>query len=212
MKPVNKTLINLASEPFRNRRLFWLLLAVLLSASSWVLLNTKITQDGLQRDVSLLEPKVKKLEAQAKGGEAVDFTGSTLSIGQNQALIVAQDLIARKGFSWSQLLNDLERFIPASVRVTRIAVDQVGRAKDATGKSIQLSFDVVGKGATEVTGMIKSLNESGRFSVFPKTQKKVEGTEEVEFQLDVVYQPPQVSSSHAAAVPTQVVAQGGNKQ
>ncbi len=207
-----KLLINLASEPFRNRRLFWLLLALVMGVSSWVGLSTLGAKAGLEQEILVLEPKVKKLEAQAKLGETVDFTGSTLTIGQNQALIVAQDLIARKGFSWSQLLNDLERFIPTTIRVTRIAVDQIGQSKDASGNTVSLSFDVVGKGATEVTAMIKSLNESGRFSVFPKSQKQIEGTEEYEFQLEVQYQPPQATGSHSVSSLTQVAAQGGAKQ
>ena len=204
-----KPLINLASEPFRNRRLFWLLIALVVGVASWVGWITLSAKAGLEQDLAVLEPKVKKLEAQATKGGDVDFTGSTLTIGQNQALIVAQDLIARKGFSWSQLLNDLERFVPGTVRVSRIAVDQVGKRKDASGKSVLLSFDVVGKGATEVTAMIKSLNESGRFSVFPKSQKQVEGTDEVQFQLEVEYQPPQVAGAHAASLGTQVAAQAG---
>lgn len=204
-----KPLINFASEPFRNRRLFWLAIALVICVSSWVGFITLSAKAGLENEIADLEPKVKKLEAQANSSGAVDFTGSTLTIGQNQALIVAQDLIARKGFSWSQLLNDLERFIPTSVRVTRIAVDQIGRTKDATGKSVSLSFDVVGRGASEVTAMIKSLNESGRFSVFPKSQKAVEGTEEVEFQLEVEYLPPHMAGSSSASMATQIAVQGG---
>lgn len=207
-----KLLINLASEPFRNRRLFWLLLALVVGVSSWIGLSTLGAKAGLEQELTVLEPKVKRLEAQAKSSEAVDFTGSTLTIGQNQALIVAQDLIVRKGFSWSQFLNDLERFIPATIRVTRIAVDQVGQTKDASSKTVALSFDVIGKGATEVTAMIRSLNESGRFSVFPKTQKQIEGTEEYEFQLEVQYQPPQAAGSRAVSFATQVAAQGGTRQ
>lgn len=208
-----KLLINLASEPFRNRRLFWLLIAMVIGVSSWVGLTTLDAKLQLENEVRVLEPRVKKLETESQRNTTVDFSGSTLTIGQNQALIVAQDLIARKGFSWSQLLNDLERFVPASIRVTRIAVDQVGKSKekDATSKTVSLSFDVIGKGATEVTAMIQSLNTSGRFSVFPKSQKQIEGTDEYEFQLEVQYQPPQVAGSHSGASPTQVAAQGGKQ-
>ncbi len=204
-----KPLINLASEPFRNRRLFWLVIALVVGTASWVGWITLSTRTDLEKEIAALEPKVKKLEAQASGGEALDFTGSTLTIGQNQALIVAQDLITRKGFSWSQLLNDLERFVPSTVRVTHIAVDQVGRTKDATGKSISLSFDVVGKSAMDVTAMIKSLNESGRFSVFPRSQKPVEGTDEAEFELQVEYLPPNVAGASSVPMSTQVAVQGG---
>lgn len=172
-------------------------------------LNTLESKAYLEHQIADLEPKVKKLEEQAKNSPQVDFVNSTLTIGQNQALIVAQDLIARKGFSWSQLLNDLERYIPPTIRVTRIGVEQVGKAKGAEGKTVSLSFDVIGKGATEVTAMMQSLNTSGKFSVVPITQKQVEGTEEYEFQLGVEYRPPQSAGAGSAALPTQVATQGG---
>jgi Tfp pilus assembly protein PilN len=207
-----KLQINFASEPFRNRRLFWLLIAGLIAIASFVGLDALRSQATLEQQIATLEPKVLRMEAQAKNGQPVDFTDSTLTIAQNQALIVAQDLITRKGFSWSQLLNDLERFIPAGVRVTRIAVDRVGQNKEAEGKSISLSFDVVGKSPTDVTQMISDLNRSARFLVFPKAQKMVEGTEQVEFQLEVEYRPPQVVNSQAAGLKTQVATTTGGAQ
>jgi Tfp pilus assembly protein PilN len=208
-----KLQINFASEPFRNRRLFWLLLGSVIAVASFVGLNTLDARLELERQVTLLEPKVLTLEAAAKNGPPLDFTDSTLTIGQNQALIVAQDLITRKSFSWSQLLNDLERFIPTTVRVTRIAVEKVGRSKETEGKAVSLSFDVVGKSATEVTQMIGELNKSARFVVYPLAQKQVEGTEEVEFQLGVEYRPPQFAATQPTPLNTQVATQdGGGKQ
>lgn len=204
-----KLQINFASEPFRNRRLFWLVIASMIALASLVGLNTLSSQASLEQQVALLEPKVLKLEEQAKNGPAADFTESTLSIGQNQALLVAQDLIIRKSFSWSQLLNDLERFVPGTVRVTKIAVDNVGRNKDVDGKTVNLSFDVVGKSSTDVTQMISELNRSARFSVYPKSQKQLEGTSEVEFQLGVEYHPPQSAMAQPTALKSQVAAQTG---
>jgi Tfp pilus assembly protein PilN len=204
-----KLQINFASEPFRNRRLFWLLLSSVLIVAALVGLNTLGARQALEQQVAVLEPKVLKLEAQAKQGPPLDFADSTLTIGQNQALLVAQDLITRKGFSWSQLLNDLERFIPATVRVTRIGVEKVGHSKEAEGKTVSLSFDVVGKSATEVTQMIGELNKSARFVVYPQAQRQVEGTEEVEFQLGVEYRPPPVAATQSAPISTQVATQAG---
>ena len=204
-----KLQINFASEPFRNRRLFWLIIASMIALASLVGLNTLSSQAGLEQQVALLEPKVLKLEAQAKNGSALDFTDSSLTLGQNQALLVAQDLIIRKSFSWSQLLNDLERFVPSNVRVTKIGVDNVGRAKDADGKTVNLSFDVIGKSSTDVTQMISELNRSARFSVYPKSQKQLEGTEEVEFQLGVEYHPPQMATAQPTALKSQVAVQNG---
>ncbi len=207
-----KLQINFASEPFRNRRLFWLLLASVIAIASFVGLNALNSQAGLEQQIAVLEPRVLRLEAQAKDGSPVDFSDSTLSIAQNQALIVAQDLITRKSFSWSQLLNDLERFIPSGVRVTRISVETVGRSKDAEGKAVSLSFDVVGKSSTEVTQMISELNRSARFVIYPQSQRQVEGTEEVEFQLGVEYRPAQFATSQTSGLKTQVASQTGGAQ
>lgn len=208
-----KLQINFASEPFRNRRLFWLLITSVIAIASLVGLNALSSQAGLEQQIAVLEPRVLRLEAQAKNGPPLDFSESTLSIAQNQALIVAQDLITRKSFSWSQLLNDLERYIPGGVRVTRISVDNVGRGKEADGKAITLSFDVVGKSSTAVTQMISELNKSARFVIYPKSQKIVEGTEEVEFQLAVEYRPLPFATSQTAALKTQVASQaGGGRQ
>lgn len=207
-----KLQINFASQPFRNRRLFWLLIAGVVTIASMVGFTALTSQHDLEQQIMVLEPRVLRLEAQAKNGQQIDFSDSTLSIGQNQALIVAQDLISRKGFSWSQLLNDLERFIPNGVRVTRIAVDNVGRSTNTEGKAVTLSFDVVGKSATEVTQMISDLNRSSRFVIYPAAQRPVEGTEEVEFQLNVEYRPPQFATSQNTGLKTQVASQiGGAK-
>ncbi len=206
-----KLQINFAREPFRNRRLFWLLLASVIAIASLVGLDALRSQAGLEQQIALLEPKVARMEKQAKEGQPIDFSDSTLTIGQNQALIVAQNLITRKSFSWSQLLNDLERFISPDVRVTRIAVDTVGRTKDVEGKSVSLSFDVVGKSSTAVTQMISELNRSARFAVYPKSQKQIEGTDEVEFQLGVEYRPSQMATQSVGAK-TQIASQTGGAQ
>jgi Tfp pilus assembly protein PilN len=207
-----KLQINFAREPFRNRRLFWLLLASVIAIASLVGLNALQSQAGLEQQIALLEPKVLQMEKRTKEGQPIDFSDSTLTLGQNQALIVAQDLITRKSFSWSQLLNDLERFIPSDVRVTRIGVDNVGRSKEAEGKSVSLSFDVVGKSSTAVTQMISELNRSARFAVYPKSQRQVEGTEEVEFQLGVEYRPAQFGATPSVGAKTQIASQIGGAQ
>ena len=207
-----KPLLNLASEPFRNRRLFWLLITGLIFATALFGLNTLSQKSQLQMQANLLEPQVKKLEEKVKS-EIIEFEGSTLSSTQNIALIAADDLIVRKSFSWSQLLNDLERHILHSVRVTRIAVDKVGKKggnknSDSSDRPVLLSFEVVGKQATDVTQMIADLNHSARFTASPVSQKAIEETNEVMFQLEVEYRASSLSSSSA---PTTQVAEGGKQ-
>lgn len=208
-----RPLINLSSVPFRNRRLFWLSLGLIVFVASLVGLNTLDSKARLENQIAALEPTVKRLEEKTSSAEAVNFAGSSLTIAQNQALLAAQDLITRKGFSWSQLLNDLERYVPTDVRVTRIAVDKVNKNKAVTGEldksAVFLSFDVVGKGSTAVTQMISELNRSAKFAVNPRTMRPLEGTAEVEFQLEVEYRPASFAAASASATTTQIASQLG---
>ena len=208
-----RPLINFASEPFRNHRLLWLLIGLIIFSASLVGLNILNSQAALEKQITDLEPKVKALETKVKNGEPLDFNGSALTVAQNQSLIAAQELITRKGFSWSQLLNDLEQYVPGTVRVTRIGLDKVGGVKSKENiaqpeaNAIFLSFDAVGKSSTAMTQMISELNRSAKFSVNPKSVRPIEGTDDVEFQLQVEYRPTTFSSSQVAVQNTQIAAQ-----
>jgi hypothetical protein len=101
-------------------------------------------------------------------------------------------LIARRAFSWSQLLDDIERNLPGGVRVLRVAVAQIQpNERDAAGgendSAATLLMTVIGKSGADVTTMINKFHESRRFKVSPVSAKPVEGTEEIEFDLKVEY-------------------------
>jgi Tfp pilus assembly protein PilN len=196
-----RPLVNLASEPFRNRRLFWLVIVAVFASSSAVGFYTIRAISGLDHQVKSLEPIVKEQEERVKAMAEAGRGVSALTPEQNYALQAANVLIARKGFSWSQLLNDLERHVPATVRVVKISVNRVApRAQtDPGGKSVSLSLLAVGRNASEVTQMIYGLNKSGAFSAEPRVIAPVEGTEEVEFTLEVEYRPAVRASRSALA-------------
>ncbi|MCI0338738.1 MAG: hypothetical protein L0226_14270 [Acidobacteria bacterium] len=191
-----KPLVNLASEPFRNRRLFWLAVLLLFAIPSYLGLRAIKSMAGLETEITSRTSAVKGLDAQLKKFEKSAKSNVTLSSDQNRELLAASQLIARRAFSWSRLLNDIERNLPPTVRVRRVAVSQIQPdERDGTlgGNEIAttLTLDVIGKKGQEVTTMINKFHESGRFKVFPLQQKPIEGTEEVEFSLKVDYFPPQ---------------------
>src|SRR5439155_10260225 len=108
-----KPLVNLASEPFRNRRLFWLIIIIIFAVSSAVGFRTIEAISDFERQIAALEPKVKADEESAAAMAKANAGVSALTLEQNQALQAANASIARKSFSWSQLLSDLERHVPA---------------------------------------------------------------------------------------------------
>lgn len=206
-----KPLVNLASEPFRNRRLFWLIIIMIFAISSVVGFRTIQAISDFDHKIAALEPGVKVDEERVKAIAQSNAGVSALTLEQNQALQAANTLIARKSFSWSQLLSDLERHVPDTVRVTKITMNKVGqraRNGDQGGKTVSLTLSGVAKNISAVTEIVRSLGNSGIFDAEPKSYNPVEGTEEYEFVLEVEYSPTAPQHPARAGLSNQV-AKGG---
>jgi hypothetical protein len=150
---------------------------------------------SLELEISERRAVVQGLESDLKKIEKPITTNISISDDRNQQLVAASELIARRAFSWSQLLNDIERNLPPTVRVLRIAVSQIqsGERDGTIGEgeiAATLGMTVIGKSGNDVTAMINKFHDSGRFKVSPLSKKSIEGTEDVEFDLRVEYFPP----------------------
>jgi hypothetical protein len=200
-----KPLVNLASEPFQNRRLFWLAIVLLIAIPSLLGLQAIRSIALLRSEISERAARVRALEAQLKKFEKPLQSDVTISPEKNRQLFAASQLRDRRAFSWSQLLNDIERNLPRAVRVRRVDVTQIqaqerdGAVVGGGGNDIAatLLFEVTGKSAQDVTGMIDKFQGTGRFKVFPQSMKPLEGTEEVEYTLRVDYSPPRAETKPA---------------
>ncbi|MGE0884394.1 MAG: hypothetical protein AB7P14_12690 [Blastocatellales bacterium] len=195
-----KPLVNLSSNPFRNRRLFWLLILLLFLVPAYLGMQANDTATKLERDISDQSAKVAKLDLELKKVIKPVTSNVSISPDQNKQLVAASELIARRAFSWSQLLTDIERALPAGVRVLRVAVAQIQPKErdeifNGNENSATLSLTVIGKSGQDVTTMINRFHDSGRFKVFPVSKKAVEGTEDVEFELRIEYLSPVSSAS-----------------
>jgi hypothetical protein len=189
-----KPLVNLSTTPFRNRRLFWLVILLLFLIPAYFGLQIVETASRLNGEISLQEMKTKAAEAQLNGVKKPVVSKVAISPDQNRQLVAANELIARRTFSWTELLSDIERSLPPGVRVLRVAVTQIQPKErtevfDGTEKSATLGMSVIGKSGQEITTMINKMHETGRFKVFPMSRKAVEGLEDIEFELKVEYTP-----------------------
>jgi Tfp pilus assembly protein PilN len=187
-----RLLVNLSNRPFRNRRLFWLVILLLFVIPSYFGLGAVGDLARRQAELDALDAEIQGLQGGIRTPDKPASTNVTISADRNLQLLVASELIARRAFSWSQLLDDIERNLPAGVRVLRVAVAQIQpNERDAAGVEIEsaatLNMSVIGKSGAEVTTMINKFHESRRFRVSPVSQKAVEGTEEIEFELKVEY-------------------------
>ncbi|HQR33449.1 MAG TPA: hypothetical protein PLK30_11975 [Blastocatellia bacterium] len=189
-----KSLVNLSSHPFRNRRLFWLVILLMFLIPAYFLMKTVESTELLKSQIGIQTMQVKALESQVKVTKPVT-TNVTISPEQNKQLVAANELIARRSFSWAQLLSETERSLPAGVRVLRVAVNQImpnerEEAFDGTLNAATLTLTVIGKTGQDVTTMINRFHDTGRFKVIPMSKKTVDGTDEIEFELKVEYFPP----------------------
>ncbi|MFN7947815.1 MAG: hypothetical protein U0Z53_20870 [Blastocatellia bacterium] len=217
-----KPLVNLSSRPFRNRRLFWLAILLIFGVSALVGFRTLQTINDLDSEIARLEPEVRKKQEEAKKLESAGVTVPALTPEQTLSMLAAKDLIQRKTFSWSQLFNEIERLIPATVRVRKIALSKIEDKQNAGSpqavtvsnddapKAVSLTFEVTGKNYTEVVKMMDAFNQTGQFYVVARKENVLEGTEEVEFELGVTYYPP-VLRRAAQTVPGNQVAKGGKE-
>ena len=184
-----KPLVNLASSPFRNRRLFWLVILLLFLIPAYFGMQMIESASRLNDDISNQRMKVKAKEIEYKQMEKPVVSNVSISPDENN------ELIARRAFSWSQLLSDIERSLPIGVRVLRVAVNQIlpqerEEAFDGSENAATLTLTVIGKTNQDVTTMINRFHDTGRFKVFPLSKKTVDGTDEIEFELKVEYFPP----------------------
>jgi hypothetical protein len=205
-----KPLVNLAGEPFRNRRLFWLSLLLVVVISALGGMRALRTLSEIDAQLTADGPRVQALEAKVRELEPSQSSSQALPAEQIRAYWNANGLIARKAFSWTQLLNDIERNIPSRVRVLRIGVSKNAaqdRANSAEPerRTIPLTMDVVARSVDDVTEMITAFNRTGIFIANPKWQKPVEGLADIEFGLEIEYRSP--VTAHPVVAPAQQIAE-----
>ncbi len=184
------TKLNLASRPFNNRSLPWMITAAVIFVSLVSLIfivratrEANAQANAVQNDINNLRLQERALQAQA------ETVKNSLTSEQLQTLDAAHALVDRKRFSWSRLFADLESALPGAVRVKSIAVRRVVTRGDET--QAELDLTVVAKTPAIVTDMIAEMDRAGVFHSELRTQNLQRGRGEsgAEYELAVVYRP-----------------------
>ncbi len=194
------TKLNLASKPFSNRSLPWVVTTVIIVVSL-VCLVFIVRSTGranaqaavVQKDINDLKQQELNLRKQA------DAIRNSLTTEQLQTLAAAHTLVDRKHFSWSRLFADIESVLPGTVRVKRIAVRGVTTQGDETLADLELT--VVAKTPATVTEMIAEMDRGGVFHAELRSQTLSRGRGETgaEYELAVIYRPRAGSATEAVA-------------
>ena len=181
---------NLATRPFNNRALPWVLtVSILFLSVIGLFLVVRLTTEA-NKQASLVQANINDLKQQEQAlmiqARAVK---NSLTPEQQQALRAAHELVDRKRFSWSRLFADLEASLPGSVKVSRIAVSNVTAQGDQMVAELDLA--VFAKSPTTITEMISSMDRGGIFQAQLRSQNLQKGCGEsgTEYELYVVYRP-----------------------
>ena len=200
------TKLNLASKPFSNRSLPWVVTTAVIAVSLISLVfivratrQARAQAAAVQNDINELSRRERAL------GQRVQAIKNSLTTEQLQTLRAAHTLVDRKRFSWSRLFADLESALPGTVRVKRIAVRGVSTSGDETLADLELT--VVAKAPTTVTEMIADMQRGGIFRAELRSQNLQRGRGESgsEYDLIVLYRPragAPVNDVAAASVPS----------
>ena len=206
---INK--LNLASQPFRNRTLPYLISLLLLAfAVAGAVLSFADWRDAAQRNeiakTEIADMKTQLQELNNKGS----LVQQQLTPEQQSLLVAAHKLVANKSFAWSRLFADLESSLPGSVSVSRIAVQNVFNDGDKT--KAELEFAVLSRDYQSVMTMIENMNNSGVFQAELRGQdlQKTDTITYTEYTLRLIYTP---RSGYSPALPSDVAqtGQGGNQ-
>ncbi len=190
--------LNLASQPFRNRTLPWVVTAVTVCVSLVALVLITVETGRTNKEVRAIERDLSEANRQTESlREQAARMNQELSTDQAETLKAAHLLVDRKQFSWSRLLADLEATVPVNVRVTRIRVREV-QQRDGQTRS-ELDLTVISRTPIEVVGMMTEMNRTDIFVADPvaeqtRTDRGQSGTE---LTLRVYYTPRTVLPSVA---------------
>ena len=184
------TKLNLASRPFRNRTLPYLIALFLLAFSAIGVLYGFAKLSDIRKNNELAKSQIAELEKEeARLTSEGELVQKSLTPDQSTRLIGAHKLVANKSFGWSRLFADLEQVMPSSVSASRISVENI--FKDGDRIKAELDFAVLSRDYQSVAVLIDNMNNSGVFKAELRGQdlQRTERLTFSEFTLHLIYTP-----------------------
>jgi Tfp pilus assembly protein PilN len=191
--------LNLATQKYEDVRRFlsiaWMsiaamsLLVVILAGLAWINFNDTARSGARIND---LKQKIAALEEKRAAAEAVENRPENRDINQQKNFWNAE--IEKKGFSWTQILNDLQKLMPGRAYVSSMAP---GLGNDNIFK---VKLSVVGEKYENALDLVRRMEGSERFhnpKIIAERQvkDKQSGTQQqFEIEIETAYVPPSYSA------------------
>jgi hypothetical protein len=184
VKPLH---LNLASRPYRDYRPLYAVVVVASLAIFFLMLNNAETGYRYLRETKSTRARIDNIEVQAALEEQRTGDLNQRLRLVNVKLLAAQTQfanarLAERAFSWSELLDRLERVLPDDVRIESVAPSF---GKDGL---VHLTLAAVGKNGESMVHTLDRLNRDPHFSnPFPNAEEHAEAG--YRFGLGVDYRP-----------------------
>ncbi len=179
--------LNFAKVGFRNERLPRLLFGIaavsLVAATVW---HGVVLTRYLLREREELDLKVQSMEEELTGMDTkISRTRAELRTQRNelmtQRIEFLADVYRQKGFSWTELFNQLEELVPRNVRITSIS-------PSAARGVMEVRLTTIGRSLEALLELVQSLEESRYFAtVMPINEAQQEEGGEVAATVTLRY-------------------------
>lgn len=190
--------LNLASRPFRNNVPIWclhlLLAAGVLAFAVWnvrTYRDAKANVAAIQADIGSVTRQMTDLDKRDTDAQraAKEFDLKILQFQADQA----NDIILRRGLSWTRLFNQLEKVVPYEVKMTAVrpVYGGSGGGRVATFEgTVPISVEGVAQSLPAFLEFERSLIMDPHYgSVEPLRTETNPGQNEVKFEVSFLYDP-----------------------
>lgn len=162
--------INLASQPFRRDRAMLaasIVVTVLLVGTLGILISLatadRAQMGDVRGDIDRLNRSLRRVSAEQAQQDATLRKPENAQVLEHSVFF--NDLLLRKGISWTRIFADLEKALPYNVRVV-----QIHPTVDAQNQ-IMLDLQVASETPQPVIDLMKSLEQPPFSNPQPKTQQ-----------------------------------------
>lgn len=138
---------------------------------------------GVGQEIATMQAALDQVREQDRellaraGQQGLDLSESAIQLLPKE-VDFANQLIAKRGFSWTRFLAELEQVIPARIAINSIRLDQTNSVVHLTGSALNLE---------DVTALTVTFQDHPRFKDPVLGQHRDAGNGVVEFDLSLRY-------------------------
>lgn len=185
--------INLASQPYEDSRRFWtywgtgLALHVLATALVVFLAMTGFVDGSRDREqIRNLKNELARFDQERSRAEAILNRPENREVRDRSRFL--NELFARKAFSWTRVFEDLERVMPAHLRVLSIHPEM------SAENNLELKLVVGGETRDQALDLVRKMEGSRHFKQTHIESERFETqpnptTDRVQFNITALYVP-----------------------